>query len=1471
MNKIYKHLLAICIFSISSASLFSQSGTNHLNFVPQDICDLPCNDTLDIEPAFTCDDAANSAFNGDGPGFVCNLNGYCTNTVDVPPGNNAPFCNGSACVLNNPIWFSFIATSNYIDIDVCPHKCQGGGGGLQWALYDQCSNLLNAVACQCTPVLPGDSLFSITANVTNGATYYLVIDGFSGSTCAIQFRVNEGLSGVPVGDLISDVLEGPTPVCKPGPATYSSQGYLQASQYQWTIDGTNIGGDDLSVSVDINGLSPGTHTLCLQATNECSDGLWKEHCWEIEVVDKPLANAQGEACEGSTYTFKGNNYSPGSYSIEVPATDGSGCDTTYTLVVDQLDKSQGPDVKLAKCAEHNTINYLGVDYSTTFPYQELHYTNAVGCDSLVRLYISDLTITGDIIPDKTELPCDGGVAVLMASYSHDLISPPNATTEVFWYDKDFNQIAYNTDQIAVTQPGTYYCKIVVTIDNPDGAADEVCEKLLSVTITVEDSQLFAPNVNKPPFICAGNTGAFNVTDIFPPGTLFNWAAPGGDVSLPNNGQFVDITYDSAGTYQICVTPEDACGPGPKTCITIDVYPAPDITAFGQDSVCSLIGNLTATIGNVPNGYKSGLDYHWTKVSGPGNVVFEHPDSLNTKVTVDTAGIYVFNLSVDYDGKGCINDSNFTFVFQEQLVLATSDTIACNASGQANPYLIDLDNLISGNVPYTGTWKFVSGAGAPITIGAGNIVDFSSVPKAQIGTYIFEFKPNAFGFCTPGPDTVYITVENCICPTLDINPSGPTVCNDGPTVDLSTLVNTGTAPGKWTLNNGPVGNTLNMTNPNNLNFNGQPSGAYTFTYSLNDTSITNCPRSANTVVNVVAAPSAVLVSTISVCNKTNALGLPYTMDFDTLVKSGDMTGTWLYTGPGVNPAAGTLPLLDFTGVTPGTYSFSYTIDGGTYCKDVTYSINVIVEDCRCPSVAIIKSNTFCSSDIAAQVDLSTYLITTQPGKWTLQSQPVGGSASISANTFNGQNSAAGQYVIVFTLDNPSPDPTCPDTSQLVITLDNAPVSGTANNIAYCVGSKDILDMNTRLTGADAGGQWTYNTSSGGNIGAAFNAATGRLDIGQLTNTGTYEFIYTVSSQLGLCADALTQVEVTINELPVADAGSGFTLTCAQNIVTLNGANSTSGPGITYAWTKDANPTVLGTNNTLPGVSDAGTYTILVTNTNTGCQDTSTVVVAKDNNVISAIDTSISPISCYNLNDGAFSVNSVTGGTPPFEYSMNGGPFNNQSSFNNLAAGTYSVAIKDANGCQTVRTFTLTNPTLLQVNVGPDRSIRNGDTVNITGNVTINVNDVASWVWTSDPPGSPTGSQTINVTPDITTQYTLVVKNSNGCVATDFMTVTVRSIIRIYVPNVITPNGDNINDVFYVQADRNIKQIKKMVIYNRWGDQQFEAENFPPNDPSYGWNGKFKTKPNDPAVFVYWAELEYRDGYTEIIKGDVTVIR
>jgi hypothetical protein len=52
---------------------------------------------------------------------------------------------------------------------------------------------------------------------------------------------------------------------------------------------------------------------------------------------------------------------------------------------------------------------------------------------------------------------------------------------------------------------------------------------------------------------------------------------------------------------------------------------------------------------------------------------------------------------------------------------------------------------------------------------------------------------------------------------------------------------------------------------------------------------------------------------------------------------------------------------------------------------------------------------------------------------------------------------------------------------------------------------------------------------------------------------------------------------------------------------------------------------------------------------------------------------------------------------------------------------------------------------------------------------------------------------------------------------------------------------------------------------------ELKNFALNDPSKGWDGSFRGELVDPAVFVWVAEVVYRDGSTEVLKGDITVIR
>jgi hypothetical protein len=49
------------------------------------------------------------------------------------------------------------------------------------------------------------------------------------------------------------------------------------------------------------------------------------------------------------------------------------------------------------------------------------------------------------------------------------------------------------------------------------------------------------------------------------------------------------------------------------------------------------------------------------------------------------------------------------------------------------------------------------------------------------------------------------------------------------------------------------------------------------------------------------------------------------------------------------------------------------------------------------------------------------------------------------------------------------------------------------------------------------------------------------------------------------------------------------------------------------------------------------------------------------------------------------------------------------------------------------------------------------------------------------------------------------------------------------------------------------------------------NILPNDPSSGWDGRYRNKFVEPGVYVFWAEVELADGSTRVLSGDVTVVK
>jgi gliding motility-associated-like protein len=115
-----------------------------------------------------------------------------------------------------------------------------------------------------------------------------------------------------------------------------------------------------------------------------------------------------------------------------------------------------------------------------------------------------------------------------------------------------------------------------------------------------------------------------------------------------------------------------------------------------------------------------------------------------------------------------------------------------------------------------------------------------------------------------------------------------------------------------------------------------------------------------------------------------------------------------------------------------------------------------------------------------------------------------------------------------------------------------------------------------------------------------------------------------------------------------------------------------------------------------------------------------------------------------------------------------------------------------------------------------------------------------------------------------RYYDVIPSIKGCDSTIITSLTIRACRHIYVPNVFSPNGDNLNDIF--KADGIDILNFEMRIYDRWGEMIFISK-----DIDQGWNGIFKGSELNPGVYIYLIKGQYTNGNSFSLDGDLTLLR
>ncbi len=306
---------------------------------------------------------------------------------------------------------------------------------------------------------------------------------------------------------------------------------------------------------------------------------------------------------------------------------------------------------------------------------------------------------------------------------------------------------------------------------------------------------------------------------------------------------------------------------------------------------------------------------------------------------------------------------------------------------------------------------------------------------------------------------------------------------------------------------------------------------------------------------------------------------------------------------------------------------------------------------------------------------------------------------------------------------------------------------------------------------------------------------------------------------------------------------------------------SGPGSAFSYQWNTGQTTASISN-LP----KGAYAVTVTN-EAGCTAESAIQLTEPEPLSSTSVTN--SLSCFDPPDGGvITVESVSGGVPPYLFSSDGFGFSSQNELPGYTAGEQVYFVRDSLGCVGTFFATIPGPLEIVVAVGADQVVELGDQVFL--NAFVNLPDVALQWEPSELFACATCLQT-SVFPYETTTLTLTATDTFGCSASDELLVQVLPRRRVFVPNVFSPDGDGINDIFVPEGGADVAQIVDFKVFDRYGALLYEAADFLPGDISRGWDGRHKGKLLKSGVFVWFAKIRFIDGVEELYRGDVTILR
>ena len=1338
-----------------------------------------------------------------GDGFVASfdISGNCTSTTYTV--NIVPNCSNGTVVASlspAPPVGSAVNYALFIGASQIASNSTGNFTGLSplinYTIVATINQACSGSQANANFTMPGPDLSVSITNTTCGASTGQIIASGSGGTSPYSFSL-DGISYQPSGTFSSlasgvyniyiqdaggcitrDTLiiansNGPVisltkvdATCGNNTGTITANVIGGTAPYQYSINGTVYQSNNVFV-----GLTGNIYTVYVKDATGCINtamiGILSGSTPLLMAIpgsatcsnNNGTINAYGTGGFGALqYSINGNtfqvanqftNLSPGAYTVTVR--DESGCiKTAAVTVANVLPPTITATSTTASCSNANgSITATGsggvapLQYSldgTTFDGGNVFlgmvaglYTvsvrDVVGCVRTVQVTVA--STNGPTVTATSTLATCGVANGTITATGAGGVAP---------YQYSLDNVTYQAGATFTgLLPGNY---IVYTRDNTGCRAGTtvVVGNIASPTVTAVATAASC-NALDGTITATGNGGtgglqySINGT-VFQPGTLFNGLAP----------------------QVYTVTVKDGLNCIGTTTVTVPNAAGITLSLSNVSSSCNgNSGTITATGTGGVSPYQYSLDgvsYQASNVFNnvaPGSYTVYFKDAngcviaRTTTVSANLApllsltvtnancggsnGVIRANgsggtapLQYNIDGGAYQSVSTFTGLTVASHTVTVKDAAGCIVSQTAS-----IVNSGTGVPPTDVTFRVTDVLAC--TGNAGRIKNIKGVPSGGGNSYDFSLDGGAFTSANqftnvpPGVHTITaINDDGCTVTRVAVVGAGTpatanivsvvgTACNT--TNGSITISGVGTTTPYHASINGVGGPWITFFPPgaNSRTFSGLAPGSYAIMMADDADFTAGSPDipGACLTTTVVAVPSFGGPAIATAVTPGNC----FSVNGSVSVTGSGSTGPYQYNLNGGAFQSGT----DFTNLVPGNYVFGVMDFNGC----VNY-VSATVPNPPTPSITATVTPEACGSGNG------TVVLTGTGGTAPLQYSIDGFNFQISS-TFN--NLAAGVYT--FTVKDVNG---CYSVRTVSVTAATRPVVNAFGVAASCGQSNGVL------VAVGSAGTAPYQFSIDGILyqssGSFSGMAAGVYTVYIKDNRGC---INQTSVSLGNTGAATFSTTITAARCSNANGGITVTASGGQNPLqfSLDGISYQSGSAFT---------------NILPG-----DYTVYVRD-GLGCITTRNILVG-NSPAPHTLTSTIVNAAC-GLNNGSITVAGV-GGTAPLQYSVNGTAYQAGTIFNSMAAGAYTLYVKDALGCITTSSASLLNlagPTVTTTSTAASCGLNDGTiraTVNGgTGVVSYSRNGVlyqASPVFTGLPAGT----------------YTITVRDARFCTSTSIVTI------------------------------------------------------------------------------------------------------